>query len=362
MKDQIANKIKRLELENFTCFSKAAFDFSPGINVLIGENGTGKTHVLKVLYALKTLGRGTFSFPSESIEDEEIQMDLHFEEVFESVFKVPNLANLVRQQPMGDKLTIKKEIWQEQNIANGNLRRPISIRLNQYLFIPVFEILSWFNGFIAAYLNRESSLDETYFDLAKALDLLPLKGESLENQKPLVKQIEDALRVRVIREGNDFILVSQDNLNKTAASISASGINKLAQFIQLIQNGSLTKDTILFWDEPEANLNPKYITLVAKFLQTLANAGCQIFVASHDYLLVHELSLLSEYREEKEMNGETVPDIKFFALYKGEDGSTQVEEGQSMSEIQNDAIGEEYAAHHNREEALWRKPYEKTSL
>ena len=32
---------------NFTVFDHAEFTFSPGVNVLIGKNGTGKTHVLK---------------------------------------------------------------------------------------------------------------------------------------------------------------------------------------------------------------------------------------------------------------------------------------------------------------------------
>ena len=52
MADDFNNKIRGLKLENFTCFAKAEMDFSSGINVFIGENGTGKTHVLKVLYAL----------------------------------------------------------------------------------------------------------------------------------------------------------------------------------------------------------------------------------------------------------------------------------------------------------------------
>ena len=40
-----------LRLQNFTAFQDTTFAFVPGINVLVGENGTGKTHVLKVLYA-----------------------------------------------------------------------------------------------------------------------------------------------------------------------------------------------------------------------------------------------------------------------------------------------------------------------
>jgi len=46
-----SKKIESLTLENFTVFENTTFEFCPGINVLIGENSTGKTHVLKVLYS-----------------------------------------------------------------------------------------------------------------------------------------------------------------------------------------------------------------------------------------------------------------------------------------------------------------------
>lgn len=43
--------LTKIYLENFTVFDKMEIDFSPGINVFVGENGTGKTHVMKVLYS-----------------------------------------------------------------------------------------------------------------------------------------------------------------------------------------------------------------------------------------------------------------------------------------------------------------------
>ena len=43
--------LTRIKLERFTAFSKLDMELSPGLNVLIGENGTGKTHVMKVCYA-----------------------------------------------------------------------------------------------------------------------------------------------------------------------------------------------------------------------------------------------------------------------------------------------------------------------
>jgi predicted ATP-dependent endonuclease of OLD family len=40
-----------IRLKNFTAFSEADFKFAKGLNVIIGENGAGKTHVLKVAYS-----------------------------------------------------------------------------------------------------------------------------------------------------------------------------------------------------------------------------------------------------------------------------------------------------------------------
>ncbi|HEX5655614.1 MAG TPA: AAA family ATPase, partial [Polyangiales bacterium] len=45
-------KLTRLELRRFTAFEDAEFEFASGVNVLIGENGSGKSHVLKLVYCL----------------------------------------------------------------------------------------------------------------------------------------------------------------------------------------------------------------------------------------------------------------------------------------------------------------------
>ncbi len=42
---------KTLKLKNYTVFNESVMNFSKGINILIGENGTGKTHILKLLYS-----------------------------------------------------------------------------------------------------------------------------------------------------------------------------------------------------------------------------------------------------------------------------------------------------------------------
>ena len=44
--------IKKLSLYNYRNYSSKQFDFKPGINVIIGENGVGKTNVVEAIYYL----------------------------------------------------------------------------------------------------------------------------------------------------------------------------------------------------------------------------------------------------------------------------------------------------------------------
>lgn len=42
--------IKKLYLKNFRIFNEKAIDFSPGVNVILGKNGVGKTSILEAIY------------------------------------------------------------------------------------------------------------------------------------------------------------------------------------------------------------------------------------------------------------------------------------------------------------------------
>jgi len=84
----------------------------------------------------------------------------------------------------------------------------------------------------------------------------------------------------------------------------------MATLLYLLRNGELGQHSILFWDEPEANLNPKLVVKVAELLRKFADLGMQIFVTTHDYLGGHELSLLAEYPTQPSV------EIKFLALHK----------------------------------------------
>ena len=47
----------------------------------------------------------------------------------------------------------------------------------------------------------------------------------------------------------------------------------------------MEKGSVLFWDDPEANINPKYISVIAELLLELQRDGVHIVISTHDYML-----------------------------------------------------------------------------
>ena len=74
-------------------------------------------------------------------------------------------------------------------------------------------------------------------------------------------------------------------------SLLAEGLRKLGLLWLLIQNGTLPDGSVLFWDEPETNLNPKLYHMLMKILLELQRNGVQIVLATHDYVVLKELDL-----------------------------------------------------------------------
>ena len=54
--------LEKIKFEKFTAFEKLEVKFSPGINILVGENGTGKTHILKAAYAACDIAKSKGGF------------------------------------------------------------------------------------------------------------------------------------------------------------------------------------------------------------------------------------------------------------------------------------------------------------
>lgn len=59
--------LTKIEISNVTVFDKMTIPFSKGINILIGENGLGKTHIMKLLYSACQASKSDVSFPHKTV-------------------------------------------------------------------------------------------------------------------------------------------------------------------------------------------------------------------------------------------------------------------------------------------------------
>jgi energy-coupling factor transporter ATP-binding protein EcfA2 len=315
--------LKGLEIKNFTVFEEAKLEFSEGLNVIIGENGTGKSMLLKLGYVL--LGANYDSSDSTSRLE---TIHPSFLKTLGEVFRAELLWNLVKRHK--EFMTIRGDFFGGGNfslqVVAPNVMSPdlnlSSVKPIKPLFFPAREILSHYAGFGATLRNRELSFDRTFLDLADALALPPLKGESAERVKPVVKALEQQMGGRVVVENERFYIITDEQ--RLEMPLVAEGIRKIAMLAYLVMNGSIQKGSTLFWDEPEANLNPKMLLPLAQTLVTLTNLGVQIFIATHSLFLLRELEI--------QRNLFPAMPMKFIGLTL-EKGNVSLIEGESFFDI-----------------------------
>jgi len=86
--------LKSLHIQHFTVFQDARFDFSPGLNIVIGDNGTGKTHLLKLAYLFC---RAWHDLTGKRLRINRQRAEAYLDERLANLFRVSDLGVLVRQ-------------------------------------------------------------------------------------------------------------------------------------------------------------------------------------------------------------------------------------------------------------------------
>ncbi len=340
--------ISGIKIDNFTVFKSSEISFSSGVNVIIGANGTGKSHLLKLLYAMTQWASGRTPNEGKKLKGSSVPPLLH------GLFRPEDgdLSLLIRERSgnaMADiELLADGGDWCARIFADENLRSVDPSVIPQMpnakgIFIPPNEVLAIYPGFTASYEKRELAFDQTYYDICKALSAAPLKTKNVVLSR-LKLNLEDILDGSVVQKGERFYVKSKKGERSFEAHLLAEGHRKIAALVHLINNGSIDKGTVLFWDEPEANLNPRLIRHIALFLRELAKLGIQVFVTTHDYLLIGELSMAAEYQTKP-----VVP-IRFLAMSRQGDGPVHVQNGDTLADLQDNPILDEFAEHYQREQ------------
>ncbi len=288
--------IRQFTLENFGPIAKIQTGPLGNLNLLIGMNSSGKTWLLKLLYAVKRsqeeYGRG-----NDNREFYEVLSDKLY-----WTFQVEPLGDLVRKGE-GNRLSLDLEMDNNSKIKfdfGRDTKKQVKPTCNSLpkrddnsIFLPPKEVLSLSNVILKSTVQeRTFGFDATYADLVLALQNSPQRGRNYESFSRSRKMLEEMFQGKVVFEEGQW-LYKQGN---TRFSIhgTAEGIKKIAILDTLLGNRYLTPGSVIFIDEPESALHPTAIVKLLDILGLLANQGIQIFMATHSYYVVKKMGLMAK--------------------------------------------------------------------
>lgn len=276
-------------------------DCSPALNVIVGDNATGKSQLLKIAYvASKTVRE------SEELTKKDLSGSIGSK--LKGVFRPDALGRLVRRvqgsakgevelkfAQIGQALEFSFSSHAKKDVTVSSVpNRPLE---DEPVFLPPHELLTLSASFVSLYDNYDIGFDETWRDTIDLLLRPALRGPRAQEANDLYHLFSELLQKGTVIEEDGKFYLKQKGIGKLEAPLLAEGQRKLAMIARLIANGVLLNGGYLFWDEPESNLNPASQQAVAKALFQLARSGVQIFVATHSMFLIRELQMLSEKLE-----------------------------------------------------------------
>jgi AAA15 family ATPase/GTPase len=283
-------------------------DFSP-INLFIGENDTGKTSVLKVLYSIAS-GIELYSDRVRiGFNSSEYNPGAEMIVKLEGIFLDNNSDNRKLIKINNDNFSIKCKVESNDDneiseIIFSYSFKPDGIRYNydykpagktynfNAVFIPPKEVLSIKDSIkYSKQIGKLYGFDDSYLDLINFVEI-PKKIENNNKLDVFNKNKKYAWYdgiVSIIEENGSKRAVFIKNDIKFEIGHVAEGIKKLGIFPVLEKSGHLTKKTILFIDEPENSLHPKALRELMRFFYDISKEGVQIFIASHNQFVVQQL-------------------------------------------------------------------------
>lgn len=327
--------LKTLKISNFSVFDQAKVNWAPGLNVIVGENGTGKSQLMKLAYSLSWVSQSQ----GRALRQSKDELQKKIADKLVATCRPEYLGRLVSRKQGRNRCDIEVSFaspamsgFSFSFATNSRSEVKLGTAPGSYIaeapvFIPTREMLSIFPGFISAYEDRYLEFDETYYDIAKSLNASAKKSHSNQVQS-LIDEFEQLLDAHIRFEaGRFYLLPYRSGQGKIEMHLVAEGMRKLAMLAYLLINGALRNRGTLFWDEPETNLNPKLIVLVAKALVTLADQGYQIVLATHSLFLLRELSIQLSLSEKSRKTS-------FVALAKSDDGTVLVNQTDSIENLE----------------------------
>lgn len=327
--------LKQMGLKNLTVFPDADLKFGKHLNVFIGENGTGKTHLLKMAYCVLAAswesGRKTnSSAPSKTL------LQSRLADKIISVFHPESLGRLARRKQGRERCDValafdNKDLDVAFSFATNSKTEVVLEKApREWLgvapaYLPTRELLTIYPNFISIYEGHYLEFDETWRDTCLLLGAPLQRGPKTKRIQELLAPLEVAMDGSIDLDKNGRFYLKNAS-GRLEIPLVAEGIRKLAMLARLIATGMMLDKGYLFWDEPEANLNSRLIRDVARSIVALSASGIQVFLGTHSLFLLREFEIILGSPQYKNIK------CRYFGLQASTDGVT-IAQGESIDDI-----------------------------
>ena len=221
--------IKSVDLKNFTVFTDFHLDVNSGVNVFVGENGTGKTHLLKAIYAACEISKDN-------------SLGANF---LERCFKNNGAVELFRYDENKDlDVSVKADCTNKEYIAvklavpvlnlfgdkSGSKSESCQIHLQKDVifdatFIPCKDMLTHSNGLPAMADRYNVPFDRTLIDIIRRATRWTLKNPPNMAIK-ILPMLEEMMSGQIIFDHEEFIVKKRDGRMINFA-VEAEGFKKV---------------------------------------------------------------------------------------------------------------------------------------
>ncbi|WP_321470145.1 ATP-binding protein [Halarcobacter sp.] len=322
-----------LKLENFAKIKNTSLDIKD-ITVIAGKPGTGKSYIMKILYAIN---EGFFNVSSkvestgfqanllekklhslekenkytkkqikelekllEEIKKEQVTLDnlnIKLNESYSGILE--SIFGSLEQISNNFKVTLKKFMMVNKN-GNIEISYDSKSEFFETLFVETPLILEF-----KSFMNRNEG--KTPYHIESLLNVLD-KDYSIKDQKQkdfinsFSKLSKEIINGTIESKGDTFTFKRNDE--KTFDIVNASsGIKSIGLLQYLVVNNALKKDSVLFWEEPEVHLHPTWQLKMVELFIELMNNGVKIIFSTHSpYMCDYLNALLKKQKLEKKVS------------------------------------------------------------